>query len=128
MAHTITPLSKSTGVEVSRVSGTTTTTSNVQYGLGPNKPLSWGASKVAFVSIDVTAYVTGGVTLTPESCGLQSISVIVPVDAITQNGGAAHFPRTSPTDAAKLMLFTSAGAEVANAADGGDLRLMVIGQ
>lgn len=128
MAHTVTALSKSSGVEVTRVSGVTATASGVAYGLGPNKPLSWGASKVGFARIDVTAYVTGGVTITPESMGLNSISAIVPVDAIVLNGAAVHFARASPTDASKLMLIDAAGAEVANGADGGDLRVMVIGQ
>lgn len=128
MAHTVTALSKSTGTEVSRVSGTTTTVAAVQYGLGPNKPISVGALKMTPVRVDVTAYVTGGVTITPESAGLNAIAFISILDPVVQNGAAFHIPRVTNADPTKIQLFTTAGAEVANGADGGDFRIAVWGQ
>ncbi len=95
-----------------------------QLAIPPNPVNSVGNRKAVVGRLDVTAYVTGGIDLT-NTGGLGKVYYVVPIDAINQNGAAAHFPRNG--NPGFLQLFTAAGVEVANGADGGDLLVELVG-
>lgn len=92
-----------------------------------NQPQAVGSMKTVVGRLDVTSYVTGGIDLSAGVGGLGKVVLVEPIDGITQNGAAAHFPRVSSANPALLQLYTSAGVQVAGAADGGDLLVRCIG-
>ncbi len=88
-----------------------------------HQPFSLGSIKGVIGRMDVTSYTTGGETVASTITPL----AVIPLGAMTQNGAAVHFPRVSATDPTKIQLFVAAGTEVANAADGGDFDVLILG-